>query len=135
MFLFLKKCPICGKEVEVHGGVEEWKPTFYDPDSGGEPYYIHCDCGLEFSIGYCEYEEFQNAWNNRVDEISKHGIRVVLNNAKALKDEYEWLMELNDDSLSHQVQTRNDVQNALLELFRFLEDVNDLLSDQNNEIK
>lgn len=135
MFIFLKKCPICGKEVEVHGGVEEWKPTFYDPDSGGDPYYIRCDCGLEFSNGCCEYEEFQNAWNKRAGEISKHGIRVILNNAKALKDEYEWLMELNDDSLSYQVQTRNDVQNALLELFRFLEDVNDLLSAQNIDIK
>ena len=128
MFIFLKKCPICGKEVKVHGGVEEWKPTFYDPDSGGDPYYIHCDCGLKFSNGYCEYEDFQNAWNTRADEISKHGIRVILNKAKALKDEYEWLMELNDDNLAYQVQTRNDMQNALLELFRFVDDVNDLLS-------
>ena len=68
MFIFLKKCPMCGREVEVHGGVEEWKPTFYDPDSGGDSYYIYCDCGLEFSIGYCEYKEFQDAWNNRVKE-------------------------------------------------------------------
>lgn len=129
MFVFLKKCPFCGKEVKVHGGVEEWKPTFYDPDSGGDPYSIHCDCGLEFSIGYCDYEEFQNAWNKRADEISKHGIRVILNRGKALKDEYEWLIELNDDSLSYQVKTRNDVQNALLELFRFVGDVNDLLDN------
>lgn len=68
MFIFLKKCPFCGKDVEVHGGVEEWTPTFNDPDSGGDPYYIHCDCGLEFSIGYCDYSDFQNAWNNRVKE-------------------------------------------------------------------
>lgn len=70
MFIFLKKCPICGREVDVRGGEEEWKPTYYDPDSGGEPYYIHCDCGLEFRIGYCEYNEFQDAWNNRAGIIN-----------------------------------------------------------------
>lgn len=63
----LKKCPICGREVDVHGGNEEWKPTFYDPDSVGNPYNINCDCGLEFSIGCCDYGEFQNALNNRID--------------------------------------------------------------------
>lgn len=59
------KCPICGKEVEVHGGDIDWKPTFYDPDSGGDPYYIHCECGLEFSIGYCDIADLANAWNTR----------------------------------------------------------------------
>ena len=36
----LKPCPFCGREVSIHGGPEEWTPTFYDPDSGGDPYYI-----------------------------------------------------------------------------------------------
>lgn len=58
-------CPICGREVKVRGGVEDWKPTFYDPDSGGDPYYIHCECGLEFSIGYCEITDLAKAWNRR----------------------------------------------------------------------
>lgn len=65
---YLKECPFCGKEVEVHGGNEEWTPTLYDPDSGGDPYYINCDCGLHFSIGYCDYKDIETAWNNRVKE-------------------------------------------------------------------
>lgn len=60
-----KKCPKCGRKPEIHGGPEEWTPTFWDPDSGGDPYYIQCKCGYEFHMGYCEYHEFVNAWNRR----------------------------------------------------------------------
>jgi len=67
---YLAQCPICGKPVEVHGGIEEWKPTFYDPDSGGDPYYVDCTCGLHFSIGHCEIEEFAKAWNHRNVSVS-----------------------------------------------------------------
>lgn len=66
----LKLCPFCSKDVEVHGGSEEWKPTFNDPDSGGDPYYIHCNCGLKFSKGYCEIDEFIESWNTRKTEVS-----------------------------------------------------------------
>ena len=66
----LKHCPFCGKLVEVHGGNEEWIPTYYDPDSGGDPYRVSCDCGLDFSIGYCEIDEFIKAWNSRSELIS-----------------------------------------------------------------
>lgn len=62
----LLECPICGRKVEIHGGIEEWAPTFYDPDSGGDPYYISCECGLSFEIGYCEAIELANAWNTRI---------------------------------------------------------------------
>lgn len=61
----LKTCPKCGRIVKVLGGPEEWVPTFYDPDSGGEPYHIHCECGISFCIGYCEYNEFVELWNRR----------------------------------------------------------------------
>jgi len=61
----LKPCPICGKPVVVNGGSEEWIPTFYDPDSGGEPYSISCECGVSFCAGYCDYLEFKAAWNIR----------------------------------------------------------------------
>ena len=66
----LKHCPFCGKLVELRGGEENWKPTYYDPDSGGDPYYIRCECGLEFSIGHCEIVDFIEAWNNRSELIS-----------------------------------------------------------------
>ena len=66
----LMHCPFCGKFVDVHGGNEEWKPTFCDPDSGGSPYYVHCECGLEYSIGYCEIDEFIKAWNSRSELVS-----------------------------------------------------------------
>ena len=63
--LDLKPCPFCGREVTVHGGPEEWTPTFWDPDSGGDPYYIACICGCRFEIGCCELSEFEEAWNTR----------------------------------------------------------------------
>ena len=63
----LKPCPLCGGEVEIHGGLEEWQPTFYDPDSGGNPYYIVCKCGVSFEIGYCERDEIIEAWNRRAE--------------------------------------------------------------------
>ena len=64
----LKNCPICGKPVEVHGGPEEWSPTWCDADSGGDPLSIHCDCGLSFCIGFCDISEFIQAWNIRSDK-------------------------------------------------------------------
>lgn len=60
----LKTCPICGSKLTIHGP-EDWKPTFYDHDSGGDPYNAVCDCGFQFSIGYCEYDEFIKALNRR----------------------------------------------------------------------
>ena len=61
----LKKCPFCGGEVKIRGGAEDWAPTFYDPDSGGDPYYISCECGLSFSIDSYEIKELVIAWNTR----------------------------------------------------------------------
>ena len=61
----LKPCPFCGGEVEIQGGYENWRPTFYDPDSGGDPYFISCKCGCTFSIGSQDPEKFINAWNTR----------------------------------------------------------------------
>ena len=81
MNIKLKSCPICGRDVDIHGGVEEWKPTFYDPDSGGDPYYIHCECGLEFSIGYCESTELAEAWNTRIP------MEQIINNVCCLRNE------------------------------------------------
>jgi hypothetical protein len=66
MKLYLEPCPFYGREVVVHGGYEEWVPTCWDPDSGGDPYYITCECGCNFEIGYCELDEFVEAWNRRV---------------------------------------------------------------------
>lgn len=36
----LKRCPFCGGEVKIRGGQEDWTPTWYDPDSGGDPYFV-----------------------------------------------------------------------------------------------
>lgn len=62
-------CPFCGKEIDIEKDMyipeRDWKPTFYDPDSGGYPINIHCKCGLEFSTGTYDFEEFVNAWNRR----------------------------------------------------------------------
>lgn len=64
----LKRCPLCNKEIEVTGGDINWKPTFYDPDSGdtGLPYIIKCECGLTFSIGRGHsLDELFERWNTR----------------------------------------------------------------------
>jgi hypothetical protein len=57
MFIFLKSCPFCGKEVEVNGGLGK-----------DDPYWIHCECGLDFETGSYDYKEFESEWNTRVKE-------------------------------------------------------------------
>lgn len=46
----LKPCPFCGHSIDIEKDVYEpsrdWPPTFIDPDSGGDPINIHCECGL-----------------------------------------------------------------------------------------
>ena len=64
----LKPCPLCGGEVELVGGPEEWKPSFYDPDSGGDPYFVICECGLSFSKGSYDAVETTSAWNRRATD-------------------------------------------------------------------
>ena len=66
----LLACPMCAKELTVHSP-EDWKPTFYDPDSGGDPYSAVCVCGFHFSIGSCDWEEFLNAANRRPEPENK----------------------------------------------------------------
>lgn len=64
----IKVCPFCKREKKVediHGADRDWKPTLYDPDSGGDPLYIVCECGLTFSTGTYDYKEFVEAWNTR----------------------------------------------------------------------
>ena len=46
-----------------------------------------------------------------------------LGDIRCLKNEYEWLLDLSDEELSQKVIDTNDVQNALIELLRFVDDV------------
>ena len=59
-----RPCPICGAELKIYGP-EDWEPSFYDPDSGGDPYEANCDCGFSFSTGTYDYAEFVAALNRR----------------------------------------------------------------------
>lgn len=43
-----------------------------------------------------------------------------------MKNQYEWLLDLNDEELSQKVIDTNDVQNALIELLRFIDEVLEL---------
>lgn len=44
--------------------------VFYDPDSGGNPIAIHCECGLTFYTGTWDWKEAVEIWNRRVrDEV------------------------------------------------------------------
>lgn len=83
----LKTCPICGSKLTIHGP-EDWKPTFYDPDSGGDPYNAVCDCGFQFSIGYCEYDEFIKALNRRPAPENKP---LTLDQLRQMDDEPVWV--------------------------------------------
>lgn len=65
----LLTCPKCGREVSVHGP-EDWKPTFYDPDSGGDPVNYVCECGLTFCIGRYDYHETMKEWNHRAPVLT-----------------------------------------------------------------
>lgn len=68
----LKPCPFCGKEIDTDKNMyipeRDWKPSFYDPDSGGYPISIHCECGLDFCTGTWDYEEAVEQWNQRVNK-------------------------------------------------------------------
>ena len=66
--LNLKPCPLCGNKVRVFGP-EDWRPTLYDPDSGGDPVVLQCDCGLSFGINSYDYQETYDAWNKRKLEL------------------------------------------------------------------
>ena len=70
--LHIKPCPLCGMAVRVYGP-DNWRPTFYDPDSGGDPVVLQCDCGLTFSINSYDYQETYDAWNNRTPELGNEG--------------------------------------------------------------
>lgn len=58
-------CPKCFKRVKVHGP-EDWKPTFYDPDSGGDSYEFDCECGLAFSTNCYDFKQALAQWNSRL---------------------------------------------------------------------
>lgn len=66
----LKPCPFCGKEIDTEKNVyipdRDWAPSFYDPDSGGNPIAIHCECGLTFYTGTWDWKEAVEIWNRRV---------------------------------------------------------------------
>ena len=69
------ECPLCGSEANIVGGPEDWHPTSYDPDSGGDPYSIvctGCECGMV--LAFWDIDEAIKAWNNRADhsgEVNK----------------------------------------------------------------
>lgn len=71
----LKPCPFCGRKIDIEKDMylpeRDWQPTFYDPDSGGDPISINCECGLEFSTGTYDYGEFVEAWNRRANDGKK----------------------------------------------------------------
>lgn len=66
----LLPCPKCGREIDIDEDMyipdRDWKPTFYDPDSGGEPIQVFCECGFVFNSRTHDWKEFVQAWNKRV---------------------------------------------------------------------
>lgn len=65
----LRECPLCGSEANIVGGPEDWHPTSYDPDSGGDPYSVVCTgCGCGMVLAFWDIDEAIKAWNNRAQE-------------------------------------------------------------------
>ena len=65
-----RPCPICGAELKIYGP-EDWRPTFNDPDSGGEPYNAVCDCGFQYSNWSYDYTEFIACLNRRAQPANE----------------------------------------------------------------
>ena len=70
----LLSCPLCGGEVTEHGP-EDWKPTWYDPDSGGDPVEYSCKCGFALCIGSYDYYETRKAYNTRAPILTPEQIK------------------------------------------------------------
>lgn len=66
----LELCPLCGKQLTIYGP-EDWKPSFTDPDSGGDPYNAVCDCGFSFSNGSYDYDKFAAGLNRRAERTGR----------------------------------------------------------------
>lgn len=66
----LELCPLCGKPLTIYGP-EDWKPSFDDPDSGGDPYNAVCDCGFSFSNGSYDYDKFAAGLNRRAERTGR----------------------------------------------------------------
>ena len=83
----LKKCPICGATLKIYSP-EDWKPTFYDPDSGGDPYNAVCDCGFQYSSGSYDYAEFVAALNRRAQPANES---LTLDELRGMDGEPVWV--------------------------------------------
>lgn len=57
-------CPKCFNPVTVRG-LDDWKPTFYDPDIDIHPYEFDCECGLALSTYKYSFKEALSDWNTR----------------------------------------------------------------------
>ena len=67
---------MCGRTPKEHGP-EDWEPTFYDPDSGGDPVSIECECGIGFSIWSYDYYRTRLAWNTRAPILSAEEMEML----------------------------------------------------------
>lgn len=64
----LLPCPFCDGEAEICSGQEDWRPTFYDPDSGGSPmWWCECKCCASASGASHTQKGAIAAWNKRAE--------------------------------------------------------------------
>lgn len=105
----LKTCPICGKEIDIEKDVyipeRDWKPSFYDPDSGGDPISVNCECGFRFCIATHDWKDFSDIWNG------------ISRNDKGISEDL--------------VNCRNDLLNAFLE--SFIDDYDEFIAFHESE--
>lgn len=69
----INPCPICGSEVKLKGGSDDWAPTFNDPDGANmEPIVIVCDkCKFEIRTCYFENSDAIAVWNRAATTFKK----------------------------------------------------------------
>jgi len=107
----LKSCPFCGGEAEIVGGPENWTPTFYDPDSGGDSIQINCkECGC--ILGYFDdYDDAFTVWNRRYSEPLTQP-EPCEDNYPGLKVKYRVYKALNNEPVENCFVLRPDKDNA-----------------------
>lgn len=108
----LLPCPKCGGDVEEHGP-EDWKPTWYDPDSGGDPVNYVCECGLTFCIGSYDYYETMKEWNTRATILTPEqlmkmdGQPIWIEHDEDPKYNHVWMIWNNEIGMRHNLAGYN----------------------------
>lgn len=82
-------------------------------------------CGTQNEQGYNYSENTETlAIITAISHLKRYQkLLDIIGDATYYQKEYNWLLKLNDDNLSSEVINTNNVQNALLELLKLVDDI------------